>query len=106
VEFTLFVKDVTGMVVAPRPGAPIAVSAEPLGFDYRTMRGVTARVFPLALLRAIKGSSPIWPNRLSTFASRGCEPERVVAPAEPVARKIGAHARDAHFDEAITGLFD
>jgi hypothetical protein len=56
VEFTFFVKEVTGMVVVPRPGAPIVVSAEPLGFDRRAMGGVTARVFPLALLRAGKAT--------------------------------------------------
>jgi hypothetical protein len=51
VEFTFLVTDGDGLVVVPRPGAPIVVSAEPLGVDRRELRGVTARVFPLALLR-------------------------------------------------------
>ena len=54
VEFTFLVLDDDGRVVVPLPGAPIVVSATPLGSASRQLRGVTARTFPLALLRSGK----------------------------------------------------
>ena len=54
VELTFLVLDDDGRVVVPLPGAPIVVSATPLGSASRQLRGVTARTFPLALLRSGK----------------------------------------------------
>ena len=56
VEFTFFVTDGDGSTVVPRPGAPIVVSAAPLGSARRELLGVSARVFPLDLLRAGKAT--------------------------------------------------
>ena len=56
VEFTFFVTDGDGSTVVPVPGAPIVVSAEPPGFDRRDLLGVSARVFPIDLMRAHKAT--------------------------------------------------
>ncbi len=51
VEFTFLVTGEDESVVVPVPGSPIVVSAAPLGSARRELRGVSARTFPLALLR-------------------------------------------------------
>ena len=56
VEFTFFVTDGDGSTVVPLPGAPIVVSVDPLGFDRRELLGVSARVFPIDLMRAHKAT--------------------------------------------------